>query len=251
MNTLRVEDAHKSFLRENGDWMKVLGGLDFRLQPERVTAIIGPSGCGKTTLLNVIADLESLDRGAISIEGDEGSQRLTRDLVGYVFQSHRLLPWRTVERNITLALESHGVPEDDWGRRVDRYLGMVGLTDFKSQYPLYLSGGMLQRVGLARALALETDVILMDEPFASVDELTAQSLREETRHLCESLQRTVLFVTHNLHEAAYISDEVIVFSPRPATVKSVVKNPISQPRRWGSPEGYEFVKELGSLIADA
>ena len=251
METLAVRNATKSFPREDGTQMPVLDGLTFRLEPGKVTAIIGPSGCGKTTLLNVIADLERLDDGSIVLETEDRSARpYSPENIGYVFQSHRLLPWRTVERNITLALEGHRIPKSDWQRRVDQYLEMVGLADFKRQYPLFLSGGMLQRVGLARALALETDVVLMDEPFASVDELTAQNLRESTRSLCEQLQRTVLFVTHNLHEAAYISDAVIVLSPRPAAVRHIVPNPAPLPREWGSPAGYEFAKQLSSLIAE-
>lgn len=242
MGRLEVRAADKWFRREDGRAMQVLNQLTFDVAQGQVTALVGPSGCGKTTLLNALVGLERLDSGDLAVIGDDG-QRLHRPLIGYVFQTPRLLPWKRVGDNIRLALLSANIPRNQWEGRVHRYLELVGLGEFVDQYPLYLSGGMRQRVGLARALAIESAVVLMDEPFASVDELTARHLRETTRALCEQLHRTVLFVTHNLAEAAYMSDVVLILSARPARVQDTVLNPLPTPRRWG-PDVYQFAAEL-------
>jgi ABC-type nitrate/sulfonate/bicarbonate transport system ATPase subunit len=164
-----------------------------------------------------------------------------------VFQSPRLLPWKTIGENISLALKGAGVARAQWELWVRRYLELVGLEEYMNQFPLYLSGGQRQRGGLARALAIESDLVLMDEPFASVDELTARQLRQTTRRLCEQLHRTVLFVTHNLPEAAYMSDFVVTLTRRPARVDTYVTNPLGSPRQWG-PDIYKFAAELESKV---
>jgi NitT/TauT family transport system ATP-binding protein len=197
-------------------------------------------------LLNMIVGLEPLDGGELIFLNGTDEAR-ARPLIGYVFQSPRLLPWRTVGENIRLALKGAAVERSVWDERVNRYLEMVGLREYAGQYPLYLSGGQRQRVGLARALAIESDLVLMDEPFASVDELTARQLRQTTRSLCEQLHRTVLFVTHNLPEAAYMSDFVVTLSQRPACLEEVVTNPIPSPRQWG-PAVYGFAADLEAKL---
>jgi ABC-type nitrate/sulfonate/bicarbonate transport system ATPase subunit len=242
---LLVKDAEKWFRREDGQPVKILNRLSFEACEGCVTVVVGPSGCGKSTLLNSIVGLEKLDRGELLFVKN-GEQR-QRPLIGYVFQSPRLLPWKTVGDNIRLALQGAAVPRSEWDPRVERYLDMVGLREYANQYPLYLSGGQRQRVGLARALAIESDLVLMDEPFASVDELTARQLRQTTRHLCEELHRTVLFVTHNLPEAAYMSDFVVTLTRRPASLQEYVANPLGSPREWG-PEIYNFAADLESKV---
>lgn len=248
MTRLAVRNAQKWFRAADGSPLKVLDGLSFEIQEGSVTALVGPSGCGKTTLLNAIVRLEELDGGELLFL-DGTDRQIDRPLIGYVFQGPRLLPWKRVGDNIRLALQSAGVPREQWEDRVQRYLGLVGLPEYVNQYPLYLSGGQRQRVGLARALAVESGVVLMDEPFASVDELTARHLRETTRRLCEQLHRTVLFVTHNLSEAAFISDVVLVLAPRPTRVQEVVRNPLPTPRQWG-PEVFQFAAELERKISE-
>jgi ABC-type nitrate/sulfonate/bicarbonate transport system ATPase subunit len=243
---LLVRDAEKWFQREAGQPLKVLDGLSFEVREGCVTVLVGPSGCGKSTVLNAIVGLERLDRGELVFFNDDG-QSQQRPLIGYVFQGPRLLPWKTVGDNIRLALRSAGASREEWEDRVQRYLALVGLEEYINQYPLYLSGGQRQRVGLARALAIESDLVLMDEPFASVDELTARQLRETTRRLCEQLHRTVLFVTHNLPEAAYMSDFVVALTARPACVEACIDNPLPCPRRWG-PEIYRFTADLEAKL---
>src|SRR5882672_6186834 len=245
MAELLVKDAEKWFRRENGEPFKVIDRLSFEAREGCVTVLIGPSGCGKSTLLNSVVGLETLDRGELlfTVEG----QTRERPLIGYVFQSPRLLPWKTIGENISLALKGAGIGRTEWDSRVSHYLKLVGLEEYVNQFPLYLSGGQRQRVGLARALAVESDIVLMDEPFASVDELTARQLRKTTRRLCEQLHRTVLFVTHNLAEAAYMSDYVVTLTNRPARLDAYVTSPLHSPRHWG-PEIYNFAAELETKV---
>lgn len=245
MAELVVKDAEKWFRREDGQPFKVIDRLSFEARAGSITVLIGPSGCGKSTLLNAIVGLEALDRGELRYSNNGQAQQ--RPLIGYVFQSPRLLPWKTIGENLGLALKGADVPESQWKNRVERYLRLVGLDEYINQYPLYLSGGQRQRVGLARALAIESDLVLMDEPFASVDELTARQLRQTTRRLCEQLHRTVLFVTHNLAEAAYMSDFVVTLTRRQATLDAYVANPLPTPRHWG-PEIYNFAAELETKV---
>ena len=246
MAKLVVKDAEKWFRRENGEPLKVIDRLSFEAREGAVTVLIGPSGCGKSTLLNSVVGLEKLDRGDLLFL-DDGKNR-ERPLIGYVFQSPRLLPWKTVAENIGLALQGAGIPRAERAARVERYLKLVNLEEYTHQFPLYLSGGQRQRVGLARALAVESDIVLMDEPFASVDELTARRLRQTTRRLCEQLRRTVLFVTHNLAEAAYMSDFVVTLTGRPARLDTYVVNPLSSPRQWGA-DVYNFAAELETKVS--
>jgi NitT/TauT family transport system ATP-binding protein len=245
MAELLVKDAEKWFRREDGEPFKVIDRLSFHAREGCVTVLIGPSGCGKSTLLNSIVGLESLDRGELHFT--VSGQNRERPLIGYVFQSPRLLPWKTIGENISLALKGAGVARSEWNSRVTHYLDLVGLEEYVNQFPLYLSGGQRQRVGLARALAVESDIVLMDEPFASVDELTARQLRQTTRRLCEQLHRTVLFVTHNLAEAAYMSDYVVTLTNRPARLDAYVANPLASPRHWG-PSIYNFAAELETKV---
>jgi NitT/TauT family transport system ATP-binding protein len=245
MAELVVQDIEKWFRREDGQPFKVIDRLSFRAKEGSVTVLIGPSGCGKSTLLNSIVGLERLDRGDLKFVNNGKSQE--RPLIGYVFQSPRLLPWKTIGDNLRLALRGAGVAQIESEKRVLHYLELVGLDEYINQFPLYLSGGQRQRIGLARALAIESDIVLMDEPFASVDELTARQLRQTTRRLCEQLRRTVLFVTHNLAEAAYMSDYVVTLTSRPARLDAYVTNPLPTPRQWG-PELYGFAAELETKV---
>ena len=246
MARLVVHNIQKWFRREDGQPLKILDRLSFEAREGCVTVVVGPSGCGKSTLLNAIVGLESVDSGELTfLNEDVLLQR--RPLIGYVFQSPRLLPWKTVGDNIRLALQGAGVDRRHWQERVERYLDLVGLKEYAGQYPLYLSGGQRQRIGLARALAIESDLVLMDEPFASVDELTARQLRQTTRRLCEQLCRTVIFVTRNLPEASYMSDYVVTLTERPAKMAEYVLNPLPVPRNW-TPEVYRFAAELEAKL---
>jgi ABC-type nitrate/sulfonate/bicarbonate transport system ATPase subunit len=185
--------------------------------------------------------LKDLDGGELHIHN---KQRSDDPIIGYVFQDPRLLNWKTVAGNIEFAMKGIGIPKEEWDKRIDRYLKFVGLSEFKEQHPLYLSGGQRQRVAIARALALEPDVLLMDEPFSALDEITARKLREDTLEIAEKLEQTILFVTHNAKEAAFLSQEVVILSDRPAEVKATLENPLDYPRNLESEGLLDFEREI-------
>ncbi len=229
MATVCVNGAVKYFSREYGAEMLVLNGVSFEARERGITALLGPSGCGKSTLLNAIAGLEKLDGGAIEFRDARSKNRAPR--LGYVFQDPRLLNWKRVEGNLTFALKGMDVPRGEWGERLDKYLALVGLGEFRRQYPLYLSGGMRQRVGLARALAVEPELLLMDEPFSKLDQLTSRKLRQDAVAICARLKQTALLVTHDVEEAAYMGDRIVIFSARPARIVEIADNPLALAER--------------------
>lgn len=232
MTSLTFRDASKSFVREDGNRMLVLDKISFNVPEAKITCVLGPSGCGKSTLLHVISGLERLDAGDMEWRSNEGRVVDSKSIrSGYVFQDPRLLDWKRVDENVVFALRGMQVPEDLWESRVQLYLSMVGLMEFRKQYPLYLSGGMRQRVGLARGLAVEPEILLLDEPFSKLDQLTARQLRTDTLTLCAKLSQTTLVVTHDVEEAAYLSDQVIVLSNRPTRVIARFENPLPPKER--------------------
>jgi ABC-type nitrate/sulfonate/bicarbonate transport system ATPase subunit len=257
MATVSVERAVKSFLREDGAEMRVLDGVSFDAKENGITCLLGPSGCGKSTLLNAIAGLEKLDAGEIQfrVAGFElresesavsSAKRETRNpRLGYVFQDPRLLNWKRVDGNITFAFKGMNVPRALWAPRLAKYIDLVGLADFRRQYPLFLSGGMRQRLGLARALAIEPEVLLMDEPFSKLDQLTARKLRQDTLAICARLRQTALLVTHDVEEAAYMGDRIVIFSARPARIVEIADNPLALDERdFDDARFIEFKKKL-------
>ncbi|MGF1627450.1 MAG: ABC transporter ATP-binding protein [Alphaproteobacteria bacterium] len=186
----------------------------------KLTSLLGPSGCGKTTLLKIIAGLLEPTQGSCLIDGKPiagpGPER------AFVFQDFALLPWSTVLRNVGFGLELRGVPRAEREDKAQHYVEMVGLTGFERKYPHELSGGMRQRVGLARALAVDADVLLMDEPFSAVDEQTRRKFQEDLIRLRAVANKTFIFVTHSIEEAVYVSDRVILLSPRPGRVADII-----------------------------
>jgi len=185
-------------------------------------SLIGPSGCGKSTLLRLIADLDSATSGAVSVFGKTARQARIDQDYGIVFQSAGLLPWRSVTANIELPLALHGVAKADRSARVSELIELVGLSEFASSYPEQLSGGMQQRVAIARALAERPSLLLMDEPFGALDEMTRERMQAELVRICAETGAAVVFVTHSIPEAVFLSDRVVVMSPRPGRIREIV-----------------------------
>ncbi|MGH7263784.1 MAG: ABC transporter ATP-binding protein [Candidatus Rokuibacteriota bacterium] len=209
--------------------VEALRGVDVAFPAGRLTTLLGPSGCGKTTLLKIVAGLVRPSAGEVRVKGTRvdgpGPER------AFVFQDFALLPWATVLRNVAFGLELRGVPREQRHAVARQRIAEMGLAGFEASYPHQLSGGMRQRVGLARALAVDADIILMDEPFSSVDEQTRRKFQEDLLALLRGRQKTVIFVTHSIEEAVYLSDRIVLLSPRPGTVSRVVPLGIERGRR--------------------
>ena len=228
---VEIQAVSKSFhktVKDNTTEIKALSDVSLSVRENEFVSIIGPSGCGKTTLLKIIDGLIPYDSGKIVINGKQvtapGPDRAV------VFQSFALLPWRTVLANVEFSLELRQLPKEERAKTARDYLKRVGLTDFENHYPHELSGGMQQRAGLARALAVNPAILLMDEPFGAVDAQTRQLLQEELLELWQRERKTVIFVTHSMDEAVYLSDRVVVMTPRPGKVAEILDVPLPRPR---------------------
>jgi NitT/TauT family transport system ATP-binding protein len=233
----------KTFPSPNGrERFTVIESLNLQIGRGTFTSIVGPSGCGKTTLLNIIAGIESYDSGEVRVIAQEGTQSSAR--IGYVFQSARLLNWLTVEGNIKFALEAQNIDRGLWHERAEKYLDMVGLGGQQLNYPLKLSGGMQQRVAIARALAIEPDILLMDEPFSHLDEITARKMRLDLMRILERARPTILFVTHSLREAVFLSEDVYMMSVKPARIFKHVRVNVPRPRDPEDPRLFDLEKDL-------
>ncbi len=240
---LEVEGVSKFFEipKDNGvATLQVIDNVSFQVEEGSFLSIIGPSGCGKSTLMRLIDGLQRPERGEVRIKGravaGPGPDR------GMVFQNHNLMPWRTVVRNVEFGLEMLGVPRKERRERALSILETVDLTGFSEAYPSQLSGGMQQRVGLARALVLNPELLLMDEPFGALDALTKVLLQEQLERLCRRLQNTVVFVTHDIEEALYLSDRILVMGPRPGRIMEDIQVPFARPRESDLRASPEFAR---------
>jgi NitT/TauT family transport system ATP-binding protein len=222
---IEVNDLSLVFNTNDGD-VHALSNIDLTINAGDFVSFIGPSGCGKTTLLRVIADLEQPTQGQIKVDGTTPEDARKNRMYGYVFQAPALFPWRTIEDNCRLPLEIAAQPKAHQTKQATKYLKMVGLQDFHKKYPWQLSGGMQQRASIARALCLEPDLLLMDEPFGALDEITRDHLNLELLNIWESTQKTVVFVTHSIAEAVLLSTHIVVMSPRPGRITKVIKSPL-------------------------
>jgi NitT/TauT family transport system ATP-binding protein len=225
---IQITDLSKTFIGQDGSTVHALDGVDLTIDRGEFITVLGPSGCGKTTLLKAVAGLISWDAGDITVAGQAvrgpGPDR------AMVFQNFALLPWATVLRNVTFGLEMRRVPRRQREQRAHELIQMVGLSGFENKRPAELSGGMQQRVGLARALAVEPQVLLMDEPFGAVDEQTRRLLQEELLSIWERTELTVVFITHSMEEAVLLGDRVVLMSARPGQIAEIVDVPIARPR---------------------
>ncbi len=236
-----IRDLSLEFSTDDGP-VQALAGIDLDIAPGEFISLIGPSGCGKTTLLRVIADLETHTSGEILVNGVSPDEARQNRAYGYVFQAPALYPWRTVRRNVMLPLEIMGIARDEREARAARYVELVNLTGFENKYPWQLSGGMQQRVSIARALSVEPELLLMDEPFGALDEITRDHLNQQLLELWRKTGKTVVFVTHSIPEAVFLSTRVIVMSPRPGQVMDVIPCNFSKDRTLDIRETPEFLE---------
>jgi len=207
-----------------------LDNIDLQIRRGEFVSFIGPSGCGKTTLMRVIADLATPTAGRVTVNGVSAEQARLKRAYGYVFQAPALYAWRNVLRNVLLPLEIIGMPAAERKSRAAKYLAMVGLEGFERKFPWQLSGGMQQRVSIARALAFEPELLLMDEPFGALDEITRDHLNEQLLQLWHKTGKTVVFVTHSISEAVFLSNRIVVMSPRPGRILEIVDNKLPPDR---------------------
>jgi NitT/TauT family transport system ATP-binding protein len=244
---VRIEDLEMVFVVQGGDSTHALQQISLTIQPGEFVSLIGPSGCGKSTLLRIVGDLIRPTAGLVEVNGKTAHQaRLDRDY-GMVFQAPVLFDWRTVEANVRLPLEVLRTQKRERDKRVNEMLELVELGGFLRHYPQQLSGGMQQRVAIARALALQPALLLMDEPFGALDEMTRERLNAEVLRIWAQTGTTVIFVTHSIPEAVFLSTRVVVMSPRPGRITNIVDIDLAQPRNDQTRESeryFELVTEV-------
>ena len=244
---VEVESLTKVFgtgKREKG--VVALDDVYFSVKEKEFVCILGPSGCGKTTLIRIIAGLEKPTKGKVLLDGkpitEPGRDRCM------VFQEFALFPWRTVLGNVTFGLENMNIPKEERQEIAQRYIDMIGLKGFESRYPHELSGGMKQRVGIARALAIDPVILLMDEPFGALDAQSRRLFQSELLMIWKNTEKTVLFVTHNIDEAVFLADRIFVMTARPGKIKEEVKVNLKRERNRTSPEFNEIRSEILEML---
>ena len=222
---IEIQDATKIYEKPGGfrsskESFTALDHISLQIEKGEFICLLGPSGCGKTTLMNSIAGFETLTEGSITIDG----QKVKAPSEKYVtiFQNYGLLPWRTVEKNVELGLETLKVPKQERKQIAMKYLQLVGLESFAKRHPAQLSGGQQQRLAIARGLAVDPEILFMDEPFGALDAITRYKLQDDLLHITKSQNKTVIFVTHDIDEAVFLADKIVVMSPNPGRIKAVI-----------------------------
>lgn len=243
-NTQPVIEARNLDLtfQTNDGPVHALKDVNLTIDKGDFVSFIGPSGCGKTTFLRCIAALETPTGGTLSVNGMSADEARRNRAYGYVFQAAGLYPWRTISKNIKLPLEIMGYSKSDQEKRVKDVLELVDLAGFGGKYPWQLSGGMQQRASIARALAFDADILLMDEPFGALDEIVRDHLNEQLLHLWARTNKTIGFVTHSIPEAVYLSTKIVVMSPRPGRITDVIESPLPKERPLDIRDTPEFIE---------
>lgn len=238
---ISATDLSLTFQTNDGP-VHALKDVSLNVEKGDFVSFIGPSGCGKTTFLRVMADLEQQTAGAITVNGVSPEEARRSRAYGYVFQAAGLYPWRTIGGNVRLPLEIMGYDKSDQDARVKRVLELVDLAGFEKKFPWQLSGGMQQRASIARALAFDADILLMDEPFGALDEIVRDHLNEQLLHLWNRTDKTICFVTHSIPEAVYLSTKIVVMSPRPGRITDVIESPLPRDRPLDIRDTAEFLE---------
>lgn len=240
-----IQGVNKVF-RTSGSEVSALKGINLDIERGEFVCLLGPSGCGKSTLLNAIAGFSLPTAGTIMVDGrclrKPGPDR------GMVFQEYALFPWMTVAENVSLGLEIKGLRTTEIRQKVAHLLGLLKLTDFRDRFPKDLSGGMRQRVAIARVLAIDSPILLMDEPFGALDALTRRSLQDELLKIWADFRKTIVFVTHSIEEAIYLADRIVVMTYRPGTIKRDLPVKLPRPRDSTAAEFNSLKRDLGELV---
>lgn len=244
---IMLKDIGMVYKTNDGRDVTALTGVSLDIQKGEFISLLGPSGCGKTTLLRIIADLLQPTSGEISIAGESPRDARLSKKYGIVFQSPVLYDWRTVKKNIMLPLEIMHIPKAEREDRAMKMLDIVGLTEFANHYPNQLSGGMQQRVGIARALAIQPQILLMDEPFSALDEFTKEKLHEDLLRIWAKTNKTIIFVTHNIQEAIFLSSRICVLSPHPGRLSAVIDVDLPRPRTMDIKDTPEFTAYVAKV----
>ena len=243
---IQVNNLNKSFENENGEVNNVLENVNFEINENEFVVVFGPGQCGKTTLLNIIAGLENATTGEVLKKG----VRVEKPGPDWamVFQNILLFPWLTVMQNVEYSLQVRGIDKTTRRAEAQKYIELVGLKGFEHSYPLRISGGMKQRVGIARAYCTKPDVMLMDEPFGALDAQTRYLMQDEVVRISNQEKRTVIFVTNNVEEAVYLADRIIVMTDSPSTVLKDVRVDLPRPRSYVDPEFLRLRKEISAMV---
>lgn len=242
---IKCEHIGKTFSGANGDF-EVIGDISLEAKRNEIVVLFGPGQCGKTTLLKVIAGLEKASHGSISINGKEKTKPGPE--CGLVYQTTALFPWLTAMGNVEYGPKIRGVSRKERRAKAQHYIDLVGLTGFEKSYPIQLSGGMRQRVGIARVYCNEPEVMLMDEPFGHLDAQTRYLMQQELERIWEAEKRTIIFVTNNIEETLYMADRVLVMTNCPATIKKEFKIDLPRPRVYTDPEFLRLRREITSIV---
>ncbi|NIY71391.1 ABC transporter ATP-binding protein [Marivivens donghaensis] len=240
MSVIEAKGLNLTFQTNDGP-VHALKDVNLTIEKGDFVSFIGPSGCGKTTFLRCVAGLEHPTGGTLSVNGMTPDEARKARAYGYVFQAAGLYPWRTIGRNIALPLEIMGYSKSEQAERVKRVLDLVELTGFEKKFPWQLSGGMQQRASIARALAFDADILLMDEPFGALDEIVRDRLNEEVLKLWNNTGKTIGFVTHSIPEAVYLSTKIVVMSPRPGRITDVIESTLPRERPLDIRDSAEFI----------
>ena len=241
MGKITVQNLGKIPQAPTGAPLEVIKNLSFELDSGTFTSILGPSGCGKSTLLNLLAGLDDLTDGRILIGGKTIQENHNLN-IGFVFQDPRLLNWRTVKKNVMLPLERKKMDRAHMGELVQEKIDLTELSGYEDYYPLQLSGGMQQRVSIARALVTDPDILLMDEPFSGLDEITARKMRRELLRIWQETRKTIVFVTHDISESVFLSQLILIVTQKPCTISSRIEVNVPYPREYGDDRLFEIEK---------
>lgn len=237
---IEVKEATKKFIQNDKEFT-AFENVSLGIEKGEFICLLGPSGCGKSTLLNAIAGFDPVTEGSITIDGKEVLEPSTKNVT--IFQNYGLLPWRTVLKNVELGLEPKKLPKSEREAIASKYIDMVGLSNFKNAHPKQLSGGMQQRVSIARALAVDPDIIFMDEPFGALDAITRMKLQDDILNICKDYQKTIIFVTHDIEEAVFLADRIVILTPNPGKLKCVLNVPLSRKNRDRTSADFILVRD--------